>query len=132
MAFGLCGVSGIECDLDATQRAQLSEWFHKELRTSDWIRATSPACNCNNSHSVSIGAGVDHHAGASAAAASGGVEEWPALLTCKADREDHGTTGAYSAWPALATEALCCEPSTYLPACLPACLPANSTVAWAA
>jgi hypothetical protein len=33
--------------------------------------------------------------------------EWPGLLTCAADREDHGTTGAYTAWPALAAEALC-------------------------
>jgi hypothetical protein len=36
-----------------------------------------------------------------------GTEAWPGIPTCHAAREDHGTTGAYTAWPALATEALC-------------------------
>lgn len=89
----------MECDLDLTQRAQLSEFFHKELQTSDWIRATSPACNCN--HSFVPGAEPE------TAAESSPLGPWPGMVTCHADREDHGTTGAYTAWPALATEALC-------------------------
>jgi hypothetical protein len=112
MAFGLCGVRGVDCDLDAAQRAQLSTFFHEELRTADWIRATSPACNCNNSRIIPD-ADADADAtragagGGVAAAGAGGAEAWPALVTCAANREDHGTTGAYTAWPALATEALC-------------------------
>lgn len=118
LAFGLCGVNGIECDLDATQRNQLSEFFHAELRSSDWIRATSPRCNCSHSFPVKknprsarptatrgIRNGIDIPSVPSAHVLSG--DEWPGLMTCAANREDHGTTGAYSAWPALAAEALC-------------------------
>lgn len=86
LAFGLCGVSGVDCDLNSKQRAQLSEFFHSELQTSDWIRATSPACNCNNSHPVpDTAAGLPETQLPSVEESNGG-EEWPALTTCKADR----------------------------------------------
>jgi hypothetical protein len=120
VTFGLCGTNtapggqgGALCDFDAPTRAQLGRAFREELKTSDWIRATSPQCDCSRSWplppappappaSVSVDA-----ASGDAAPASGDGEEYPAFETCSADREDHGTTGAYSAWPALAAEALC-------------------------
>lgn len=78
----------------------------------DWIRATSPACNCNNSRRIPTrqaysdqSADTSHESTVPVDRET--VEQWPALLTCAADREDHGTTGAYTAWPALAAEALC-------------------------
>jgi hypothetical protein len=84
-----------------------SRFFHDELKTTDWIRATSPACNCNNSRRIP----TPHDTSADSRSTNSGNEqekvEWPGLLTCAADREDHGTTGAYTAWPALAAEALC-------------------------
>lgn len=82
--------------------ARDSRFFHEELKTSDWIRATSPACNCNISRRILT---REH----SSKVVYSGItnSEWPGLLTCAADREDHGTTGAYTAWPALAAEALC-------------------------
>jgi hypothetical protein len=102
-----------------------SRFFHEELKTSDWIRATSPACNCNNSHRVPpspaavAGAGTKaeeerreggqvqeqeqerergSRSGVGGSAGSDGPA-WPGLLTCAADREDHGTTGANSRLP---------------------------------
>jgi len=115
LVFGLCGVKGTACDLTPTQRAQLSTFFHQELKTSDWIRATSPACNCSNSYTVPDPADANAtkattaNANATGVGAGAGGDDgpWPALVTCKADREDHGSTGAYTAWPALAAEALC-------------------------
>eukprot|EP00040_Diaphanoeca_grandis_P021873 m.116789 g.116789 ORF g.116789 m.116789 type:complete len:861 (+) comp28539_c0_seq1:178-2760(+) len=94
--FGLCSSTHEKCDLDATARQELSSWFHEELKTKDWIRATSPRCNCSHSWmlpdpTVTFTNSI----------------EWPAISTCKAAREDHGSTGAYTAWPALAAEALC-------------------------
>jgi len=103
MAFGLCGVSGVECDLSTQQRAQLAAFVKEELKTVDWIRATSPACNCNNTHAVPDG----HTSSSASASPSTSDDKWPALVTCKADREDHGTTGAYTAWPAAMVEGLC-------------------------
>ena len=106
LAFGMCGVSGTDCDLDATRRAQLSNFFHQELKTSDWIRATSPACNCSHTSAVPQKSPAGH-ALEEEEDDEEEEDEWPGLVTCKANREDHGTTGAYTAWPALATEALC-------------------------
>ena len=80
MAFGLCGVGGGGggCDLDATQRAQLSRFFHQELRTSDWIRATSPKCNCSNSYTVPRqDAAPDTSSSAGLATAGIAEDEWP-------------------------------------------------------
>tara|TARA_B110000208_G_C11778562_1_gene432975 strand:+ start:128 stop:2587 length:2460 start_codon:yes stop_codon:yes gene_type:complete len=116
IAFGMCGIKGVECDLDATQREQLSTFFHEELQTSDWIRATSPACNCSNNYPVedggrATGAQTDAHVSAEQAENSelgrSAGDAWPGLVSCAADREDHGTTGAYTAWPGFAGEALC-------------------------
>ena len=76
----------------------------------DWIRATSPACNCNNSRRIPTREAYSEKSAGTRREATDSnetVENWPGLLTCAADREDHGTTGAYTAWPALAAEALC-------------------------
>lgn len=97
MTFGLCGEPTAPCTLNATVRSQLSTWFHTELKTATWVRATSPLCNCSRSYPVGEGPPPLHP----------DSERYPGLVTCKADREDHGTTGAYTAWPALAGEALC-------------------------
>ena len=106
IAFGMCGTKGIECDINNTQRAQLSAFFHGELRTSDWIRATSPACNCSNNYPVEDGTDSPQNS-ENRRNNSAGKQQWPGLVTCEAAREDHGTTGAYTAWPGLAPEALC-------------------------
>lgn len=108
MAFGLCGVKGAGCDLSPIQRRQLSHFFHSELQTHDWIRATSPACDCDHHYPVPTQPSTVHiNNSAAAIPITTERDKWPGLVSCMADREDHGTTGAYSAWPALAAEALC-------------------------
>ena len=107
LAIGMCtdthsnGNDG-GCDVTAAQRAQLSRFFAAELQTKDWVRATSPVCNCNHSWDVAVGGAPPAPVPAPSA-----DDPFPALVSCAADREDHGTTGAYTAWPALAAEALC-------------------------
>ena len=71
-------------------------------QTRNWIRATSPYCNCSHTWEVAVGGTPPAPVPAPPADAP-----YPALVTCKGDREDHGTTGAYTAWPAAAAEALC-------------------------
>jgi hypothetical protein len=118
MIFGLCGVKTNSAEGDVSspcislsvqKREQLSRFFHQELATVDWIRATSPQCNCSHSFAVPDDVMTSGEWSAQAPRPSRGADDasWPGLVSCKANREDHGTTGAYSAWPALAAEALC-------------------------
>eukprot|EP00040_Diaphanoeca_grandis_P030960 m.184217 g.184217 ORF g.184217 m.184217 type:complete len:635 (+) comp32181_c5_seq16:689-2593(+) len=116
MTFGLCGLSDQPCDFDARTKEELGNWFRLESVTSNWIRATSPKCNCSNiktvpyrtSSSTSPSASTVSAASSSASSSSSSEEpSWPGFTTCQADRPDHGTTGAYPSWPAFATEALC-------------------------
>jgi hypothetical protein len=124
VTFGLCGLADDDggdqiCDFSPQQRRELGAWFRGESVTRSWVRATSPTCNCNNSAELPYPplaaaaqqpAGAPSQGGPSAvakAAAKEEVEPYPGLTTCKADRSDHGTTGAYPSWPAFALEALC-------------------------
>lgn len=96
IVFGFCGDKTSPCSFNSTVRAQMSSWFKSDILTQSWIRATSPACNCSNTWTVGQPQPPSDASGS-----------WPGLVTCQASREDHGTTGAYTAWPALAVEAMC-------------------------
>jgi hypothetical protein len=86
--------------------------FREESLTSTWIRATSPLTNCSVNFTLPYSPTVsatptEPMTIAEAGAAAPPDSKYPGFDTCKADRPDHGTTGAYPSWPAFSVEALC-------------------------
>eukprot|EP01079_Euglenida_sp_SAG-EU17-18_P003828 gene3828-4218_t len=70
VVMGFCSDKSVECALDNSTRSGLGQLLASELKTSNWIRATSPRCNCSSSWPL----------GSKPPAPSPG---WPGLVTCK-------------------------------------------------